>query len=65
MSVSGEKIATFASSKIIYFEAISENEKVKRERKKMIILKSCFLGFLIACLLFVILVFFFIITLGG
>jgi len=44
---------------------MSDNEKVKKERKKMIILKSCFLGFLIACCLFVILGFIVIIAWGG
>lgn len=44
---------------------MSDNEQVKKERKKMIILKSCFLGFLIICSLYIILCFFVIIALGG
>ena len=47
-----------------YLEDMSENEKVKKERKKMIILKSCFFGFLIAFCLIIILVFIIALFLG-
>ena len=54
----------FTSSNIIYLEVMSDNEKVKKERKKMIILKSCFFGFLIAFCLIIILVFIIALFLG-
>jgi len=49
---------------MIYLEVMSDNEKVKKERRKMIILKSCFLGFLILCCLCVLFIFFISIALG-
>lgn len=36
---------------------MSDNDKVKKERKKMMILKSCFIGFMIACFLCIVFVF--------
>ena len=50
---------------MIYLEVMSDNEKVKKERRKMIIFKSCFIGFLIVCCLCVILYILLAIALGG